>query len=81
MRFAGCWRPGRIGLVIVMSLLSGCGTAGSDHTACPPVVDYPAAAQERAAAEIEGLPKESVVVGMIADYHVLRQQARACKLE
>ncbi|MFV0409515.1 MAG: hypothetical protein ACK5LJ_07400 [Paracoccus sp. (in: a-proteobacteria)] len=52
--------------------------AGSEHRACPPVIQYPAAVQERAAAEIEALPQESVIAGMMADYHVLRQQARAC---
>lgn len=78
MHFAGCWRPGRIGPVIAMTLLSACVRDGSDHGACPPVIKYPAAVQERAAAEIEALPRESVVVGMLADYHVLRQQARAC---
>lgn len=78
MRFAGCWKPGRIGLVIAMTSLSACGRGGSDHSACPPMIKYPAAVQERAAAEIEALPRESVVVGMLADYHVLRQQARAC---
>lgn len=65
--------------MIVMTWLGACGTAGSDHSACPPVVDYPEAVQERAAAEIEGLPPESVIVRLMADYHVLRQQARACK--
>ena len=43
------------------------------------MVEYPAAVQERAAVEIEALSQESVVVGMMADYHVLRQQARACE--
>lgn len=64
--------------MIAMILLTGCGTAGSDHDACPPVVEYPAAVQERAAAEIEAMPWDSIVAGMMADYHVLRQQARAC---
>ena len=64
--------------MIAMTLLSACATAGSDHGACPPVVHYPAAVQERAAAEIEALPWDSIVAGMMADYHVLRQQARAC---
>ncbi|MFV0336076.1 MAG: hypothetical protein ACK5JR_18640 [Tropicimonas sp.] len=52
--------------------------AGSDHGACPPVVEYPAAVQERAAAEIEALPWDSAVAGMMADYQVLRRQARTC---
>lgn len=64
--------------MIAVTLLSGCGTGSSDHGACPPVVEYTAAVQERAAAEIEGLPRESAVVGMMADYHVLRQQAWRC---
>lgn len=64
--------------MIAMTLLSACGTAGSEHGACPPVVAYPAAVQERAAVEIEAMPRESVVVWMMADYHVLRRQARAC---
>lgn len=64
--------------MIAMTLLSACGTTGSDHGACPPVIKYPAAVQERAAVEIEALPQESAVVGMMADYHVLRQQVRAC---
>lgn len=64
--------------MIAMTLLSACGTAGSDHSACPPVVEYPAAVQERAAAEIEALSRESVIVGMMADYHAMRLQALAC---
>lgn len=62
-----------------MTLLSACATAGSDHSACPPVVDYPAAVQKRAAIEIKAMPQESVVVGMMADYHVMRQQVRGCR--
>ncbi|MFV0318720.1 MAG: hypothetical protein ACK5O2_17380, partial [Microthrixaceae bacterium] len=79
MRCKTCSRPGRIGLVIAMTLLTGCGTAGSDQGACPPLVEYPAAVQERAAVEIEGLPQESIIAEMMADYHVLRRQARACE--
>ncbi|MEO1961960.1 MAG: hypothetical protein ABGW82_13510, partial [Paracoccus sp. (in: a-proteobacteria)] len=69
MRCDRCWKPGRIGPVIAMTLLSACGTGSSDHAACPPVVDYPAAVQERAAVEIEAMPQESVIAGMMADYH------------
>ena len=79
MRCDTCWKPGRIGPAIAMTLLTGCGTAGSDHGACPPVVQYPAAVQQRAAAEIEAMPKNSAVVGMMADYHVLRRQVRGCR--
>ncbi|TXB65732.1 hypothetical protein FQV27_16895 [Paracoccus aurantiacus] len=63
-----------------MTLLGACGMAGSEHRACPPVVEYSAEEQQRAAAEVEALPQGSVVSGMMADYHVLRQQARACRL-
>ncbi len=81
MRCDGCWGPGRIGPVIAMTLLTSCGTGGSDigGAVCPPVVAYDQAAQDRAAAEIEALPQNSAMATMMADYHVLRQQARACR--
>lgn len=81
MPYTECWRPGPIGPVIAMTLLTGCATGGSDRvgTVCPPVVAYGQAVQERAAAEIEALPQNSAVATMMADYHVLRQQARACR--
>ncbi len=81
MRFAGCLRPGRIGPVIALTLLSACGTGGSDpgSAVCPPVVAYDQAVREQAAAETETLPQDSAIVAMMADYHVLRQQARACR--
>lgn len=78
MRNAECWKPGLIGLAAVTILLSGCAKVVSDHGACPPVVQYPAAVQQQAAAEIEALPPGAVLEGFMADYHVLRQQARAC---
>lgn len=80
MPYVERWRPGLTGPVIAMTLLSACATAGSDRggAVCPPVVAYPAAVQERAAAEIEALPQDSAVATMMVDYHVLRQQARAC---
>jgi hypothetical protein len=54
--------------------------AGSEGQApCPPVVDYSAVDQIRAAAEIEALPESAVVVGMLIDYALLRDQARACR--
>lgn len=78
MRFAGCLKPGLIALGTAMTLSSGCARVVSDHGACPPVVDYPPALQQRAAAEIEALPPGAALEGFMADYHVLRQQARAC---
>lgn len=63
-----------------MLWLSACETAGSDARApCPPVVDYTAADQARAADEVETLPEGAVIVRMLADYAVLRDQARACR--
>ncbi len=63
-----------------MLWLGACGMAGSDTLApCPPVVEYSAADQSRAAAEIEALPEGAVIVRMLGDYAVLRDQARACR--
>lgn len=63
-----------------MLWLTGCATAGSDARApCPPVVEYDAAEQARAADEVEALPEGAVVVRMLSDYAVMRDQARACR--
>jgi len=63
-----------------MLLLTGCAMGGSDGQApCPPTVEYSEDKQSRAAAEIEALPEGAVVVGMLSDYAVLRDQARACR--
>lgn len=63
-----------------MLWLTGCAMGGSDGgTPCPPVVAYTSAEQARAADEIEALPKGAVIVQMLADYAVLRDQARACR--
>lgn len=78
MRSAACWRPGLIALATAATLLTGCAGAGSDHGACPPVIGYPITFQARAAAEIEALPPGSAIETMLADYHVMRRQARAC---
>lgn len=78
MRIAECWKPGLIALATVMTLLTGCAKAASDHDACPPVVEYPAEFQQRAAAEVEALPPGAAIEAMLADYHVMRRQARVC---
>lgn len=76
---ARCWTPPPAAPLIAMLWLTACVTAGSDITPpCPPVVDYTAADQARAADEIMALPESAVVVGMLGDYAVLRDQARAC---
>lgn len=55
--------------------------AGSDRQGqvCPPVVEYSTAIQVRAADEVEALPEGAVIVRMLGDYAVLRDQARACR--
>ncbi len=63
-----------------MLLLTGCAMGGSDTRApCPPVVEYTAADQARAADEVETLPEGAVIVRMLSDYAVLRDQAWACR--
>ena len=63
-----------------MLLLSACAMGGSDTRAsCPPVVEYSPAEQSWAAKEINDLPEVNVLVRMLSDYAVLRDQARACK--
>jgi hypothetical protein len=42
------------------------------------VVVYSRAEQARAAEEVAVLPKGAVIVGWLADYAVMRDQARAC---
>ena len=79
MRTAGCWKPGLIALGTVTIFLTGCAKVVSDHAACPPVIEYPAAFQHRAAAEVEALPVGAVIETMLADYHVMRRQAAACR--
>ena len=64
-----------------MISLTACATGGSDRggAVCPPVVAYDQAVGERAAAELEALPDDAALVGMMADYAVMWAQARACE--
>ena len=63
-----------------MLWLSSCAMGGSDARApCPAVVDYSAADQARAADEVEALPDGAVIVRLLIDYAVLRDQAQACR--
>ena len=77
---AGCWKPLLAALAIVTSLLSACVTVSSDRVVgeCPPVVEYEAAFQARAAEEVFTLPERSTVLKMIRDYSVIREQVRRC---
>lgn len=55
------------------------GGSGSGGATCPPVVVYDQALRDRAAVELEALPKDAALVGMMADYAVMRAQARVCE--
>ena len=79
---AGCWKRRLAVLVIATSLLTGCATAGFETVgvaACPPVVEYSREVQARAAEDLARMPDGSPVVAMMADYAVMREQARGCE--
>ncbi|NEX48150.1 hypothetical protein G3572_18235 [Rhodobacter sp. ETT8] len=78
---ARCWTPPRAALAAATIFLTGCATAGSDAPpgACPPVVAYSPAEQMRVAEEVAALPEGALIAGWLADYAVLRDQARACQ--
>ena len=77
---ARCSTPPPAALMIAMLWLTGCATVDSDTLApCPPVVEYAAADQAQAADEVEPLPEGAVLIRMLGDYAVLRDQARACR--
>ena len=65
-------------LAIAASLLAGCATERSDGAPCPPVVAYSPEFLARAADELDVLPPGSAIEQMLADYQVMRDQARAC---
>jgi len=76
-----CWTPQPAALLIAMLWLTGCAMGASDYSGhvCPPVVEYTTADQARAAAEVDMLPEAAMVVRMLSDYAVLRDQARVCE--
>lgn len=79
---AGCWRRQLTGLAIATSLLTGCVTVGSEPriaTACPPVVEYSRELQALVAEELASLPDGSAIAEMLADFVMMRDQARACE--
>ena len=83
-RARSAWRAG-VGAVlaalgIVMICLTGCARVGSEDSpsACPPLVEYSRAEQALVAEEVAVLPEGALIVGWLADYAVLREQARAC---
>ena len=78
---ARCWTPPAVVPLIAMLWLTGCAMSGSDQLGqvCPSVVEYSAADQTLAAIEVGGLPEEAMVVRMLSDYAVLRNQVLACR--
>ena len=63
-----------------MLWLCACATAGSDGQApCPPVVEYSRVDETRTAEEVAALPEGAMLVRMLSDYAVLREQVRACQ--
>ncbi len=61
--------------------VSGCATVGSDSpiaTVCPSVVEYTRESQAHAADELGMLSDGSAIAEMLADYSVMRDQARVC---
>ena len=66
-------------LAIAASLLAGCATERSDGTPCPPVVAYSREVLAREADELASLPAGSAIEQILADYQVMREQARVCQ--
>ena len=66
-------------LAIALAWLSGCATARSDGAPCPPVVAYSREFLAHAAGELDLLLAGSAIEQMLADYQMMRDQARACE--
>jgi hypothetical protein len=64
-----------------MIFLIGCTGMGSGTApgVCPPVVAYNPTEQAQVADEVAALPEGAAIVGWLADYAVMREQARICK--
>ena len=77
---ARCWTRPQTALAIATLFLTACAGVGSDapSSVCPSVVDYSQAEQAQVADEIAALPEGAVIAEWIADYAVLRAQARTC---
>ena len=79
---ARCWRLRLAALAIATSLLSGCATVGSEtggFGTCAPAVEYSRELRARATEELASLPHGSALGEMLADYTVMREQARLCR--
>jgi hypothetical protein len=66
-------------LAIAASSLAGCATEHTDGAPCPPVVAYSREFLARTADELLSLSAGSEIEQMLADYQVMRDQARACE--
>lgn len=74
-----CWALQRAVPLTLMLLLSACVMGSSKPQAhCPPVVPYSREAQTQVARELATLPAGALIPGWLADYAVMRDQARAC---
>lgn len=76
-----CSRRRRVVLGLVMIWLSGCAAGASDGGgpgACSPVVGYSRESHAQAAEELAQLAEGSAIAEMLADYAVMREQARVC---
>ena len=63
-----------------MLWLSACAMGASDAQGpCPPVVEYSVADQTQVAEEVQELRENAIIVRLLSDYAVLRDQARACR--
>lgn len=75
-----CWTQPHAALAAATVFLTGCAAVGSDaqSSACPSLVAQSRAEQQQVADEVAALPSEAVIIAWLADYAVLRDQARAC---
>ncbi len=77
---ARCLMPPAAAPLIATLWLSACATVASEaKSLCPPVVKYTTADQVSAANEVGELPIGAMIIRMLVDYAVLRDQARACR--
>lgn len=78
---ARCWTQPRVALAAAMIFLTACagGSFDTAPSACPSVVEYSRAEQARVATELAALPEGAAITEWLADYAVLRAQARACR--
>ncbi len=64
-------------VALLLLALTAC-TAPPPITACPPIVEYTAEQQTRAADELDALPADAALREMMADYARVRNQLRVC---